>query len=257
MPDKRKVAIVTGAGQGLGEAVALAFAANGIHVAAVGRTEAKLRNTVAKASGKAIAVPADLTQPDQVRTAFRAVTEQLGGIDILVNCAAEYSPFRLDEATDAQITNMVTVSLTASLFCMREAINWMRQRGGGDIVNITTQSVVLPQPFMTVYAAAKAGVETVSEGLRYELKGENIRVMICQIGIIADTISKPGFTELQQRMNASWTRTGIGPMYAFPGSDAKTIAASVVHAVNAPRDTYIQAIQLRGMDPVDTGGVET
>jgi NAD(P)-dependent dehydrogenase (short-subunit alcohol dehydrogenase family) len=251
MADRKRVAVVTGAGQGLGRSVALALSAQGIQVAAIGRTESKLNDTVAHASGKAIAVAADLTDPEQVRRAFKSVAEQLGGIDIMVNCAAEYSPFRVDEATDAQIINMVAVSLTATIFCMREAIHYMRKRGAGDIVNVTTQSVVLPQPFMTVYAAAKAGVETISEGLRYELKGEDIRVVVCQIGVIANTITKPGFNELQDRMMSSWSKTGVGPMYAFPGSEPETIAASIVHAVNAPRDTYIQTIQLRGMDPVD------
>jgi NAD(P)-dependent dehydrogenase (short-subunit alcohol dehydrogenase family) len=251
MADKKRTAVVTGAGQGLGRAVALALSASGIEVAAIGRTESKLQSVVAEARSKIVAVPADLTDPEQVRKAFQSAATQLGGIDILVNCAAEYSPFRIDEATDSQITNMVAVSLTATIFCMREAIHWMRKRGAGDIVNVTTQSVVLPQPFMTVYAAAKAGVETISEGLRYELKGEDIRVVICQIGVIANTVLKPGFNELQNRMGELWAKTGVGPMYAFPGSEPDTIAASIVHAINAPRDTYIQTIQLRGMDPID------
>jgi NAD(P)-dependent dehydrogenase (short-subunit alcohol dehydrogenase family) len=244
--DRKKVAIVTGAGQGLGRAIALALSKSGVEIAAVGRTKSKLDRTVAELSGKGIAVAADLTDPAQVRAAFQTVADQLGSADILVNCAAEYSPFSLDEATDEQITNMIAQSLTAPIFCMREAIKWMRKRGGGDIVNITSQSVEQPQPFMGVYAAAKAGVETISQGLRWELKGENFRILVCQIGVIADT---PG--ELNERIAKSWAKTGIGPMYAFPGSKADTIAAAVAHAINAPRDTHFYTIRLRGMDPLD------
>lgn len=243
--------MVTGAGQGLGKEITEALVASGVRVAAVGRTRSKLDQAVAPLGGSAIAVAADLTDPTQVRAMFQTVADRLGGIDILVNCAAEYSPFRIDEATDAQITNMIAQSLTSPLYCMREAIRWMRRRGAGDIMNISTQSAVLPQPFMTVYGAAKAGLETLSQGLRYELKGEDFRIMVCQVGVIANTITKDGFIELGERMYASWAKTGIGPMYALSGSDPRAIAATVVHALNAPRDTYIQTIQLRGMDPID------
>jgi NAD(P)-dependent dehydrogenase (short-subunit alcohol dehydrogenase family) len=244
------VAVVTGAGQGLGRATAIALSAAGIEVAAVGRTRPKLEDTVGRLAGKGLAVAADLTDPDQVAKAFHTVVERFGGVDILVNCAAEYGPFRVDEATDHQITNMVAQSLTSPIFCMREAIGHMRLRGGGDIVNISTQSAELPQPFMAVYGAAKAGIETLSQGLRYELKGEDFRIIVCQIGIIADTAAKPGsgWEELGERISASWQMTGIGPMYPLPGTPPDGIAAAIVHAVTAPREVYLQTIKIRAAD---------
>lgn len=243
-----RVAIVTGAGQGVGRATALALSQAGISVAAVGRTQSKLDETLRMARGPAIAVVADLTDPKQVRHAFQTVADELGGIDILVNCVAEYSPFRIDEATDSQITNMVAQSLTSAIFCMRDAVHFMRKRGGGDIVNLSTQSVEMPQPFMSVYAAAKAGVETLSQGLRYELKGEDFRVIVCQVGVIAQTVPKPGFAEKRERIWEAWRKTGIDQMYAYPGTPADGIAAAIAHAVTAPRDVYLQTIKVRGTD---------
>jgi NAD(P)-dependent dehydrogenase (short-subunit alcohol dehydrogenase family) len=178
------------------------------------------------------------------------VADRLGGVDILVNCDADYTPFRLDEASDAQIMNMIPQTLTAPVFCMREAIGWMRRRGGGDIVNISSQSAEQPQPFMGLYSAAKAGIETISQNLRWELKGENFRILVCQIGVIAETVAQLD-GDLGERVAASWAKTGIGPMYAFPGSKAETIAAAIAHAVDAPRDTHFQTLRLRGMDPLD------
>jgi NADP-dependent 3-hydroxy acid dehydrogenase YdfG len=243
-----RIAIVTGAGQGVGRAIALALSQAGIGVAALGRTEAKLNQTVSLLSGPSLAIVADLTDPNQVRGAFQKAADELGGIDILVNCAAEYSPFRVDEATDGQILNMVSQSLTSAIFCMRDAINHMRRRGGGDIVNITTQSVELPQPFMAVYGGARAAVETISQGIRYELYGEDFRVIVCQIGVVADTIVKPGFEENRARMWDLWRKTGIAPLYAYPGAPASGVAAAVRHAVTAPRDVYIPTIKIRGTD---------
>ncbi len=238
-----RVAFVTGAGQGVGRATAIALSAAGIEVAAIGRTQAKLDETVALLPGREVAITADLTDPDQVRGAFKATHEALGGVDILINCAAEYSPFRINEGTDHQITNMIAQSLTSALFCMRDAVGLMRERGGGDIVNITTQSAEMPQPFMSVYGAARAAVETLSQGLRCELKDEDFRVIVLQLGIVANTSMKPGFLEERERMWDLWRRTGIGPMYAYPGAPAER-----------SRGTYIHEIKLRSSDMVPWPG---
>jgi NAD(P)-dependent dehydrogenase (short-subunit alcohol dehydrogenase family) len=245
-----RVALVTGAGQGIGRAIAMGLSEAGLAVAAVGRTLAKLEDTVARLPGVGIAVSADLTDPDQVRAAFQATAERLGGLDVLVNCAADYGPFRIDEASDARIVDMVAQSLTSAIFCTRDAVNLMRRRGGGDIVHISSQSAELPQPFMTVYGACKAGVETLCQGLRYELKGEDFRVIVCQIGVIAETVPKPGsgYAENRERIWDSWRKTGIAGMYAYPGSPADGVAAAVVHAVTAPREVQIHTISLRGAE---------
>jgi len=246
--EKSRVALVTGAGQGLGRAMAIALSKAGLAVAAVGRTAGKLDETVAMLDGKGLAIAADLADPDQVRRVFKTAVGEFGRVDVLINCAADYGPFRLDEASDAQITAMIGNSMLSAIFCMREAINAMRAIGGGDIVNISTQSVEMPQPFMTVYAGVKSAIETISQGLRYELKGEDFRIMVCQIGAISDAVPNPAFVAMKDRVLESWQRTGIISMYAFPGTPTEGIAAAVVHAVTAPRNVYTPLIKLRGVD---------
>jgi NAD(P)-dependent dehydrogenase (short-subunit alcohol dehydrogenase family) len=252
---EKKVAIVTGAGQGLGRVIAEVLNDAGFTVASIGRTLAKVERTAAELGGSSIAVAADLTDPVQVRRAFETVATRLGGIDVLVNCAGEWDPFPFPEAGDDEITNMIAQCLTSPMFCMREAIKAMRIRGAGDIVNISTQSAIMPQPFMTVYGAAKAGLEAVSQGLRYELKGEDIRIFVCQIGAVArsDVSAKVGLVKYRERIQKSWAKTGISGMYTNPGSAPETIAAAVLHALLSPRDTYIEAITLRGMGIIDAG----
>lgn len=247
--NRRRVAVVTGGGQGLGRAIALALDSAGLDVAVIGRTRAKLDDTVAMLSGRRLAVVADHGDPEQVRAAFHEIVETLGGVDVLINNAASYSPFRVDEASDQQLSDMMTNSLMGPIYCIRESIPLMKARGAGDIVNISTQSVETPQPYMTVYAAAKAGLETLSKGLRYELKGEPIRITAFQVGVIADTIEDDVDWEAARRaqIHEAFDASGVGPLFVYPGSSAQSLANSVAHVVTAPRDVCLQYVEARGI----------
>ena len=246
--DEGRVAVVTGGGQGLGRAVALALDSAGLDVAVIGRTRSKLEDTVAMTSGRSMAVVADLGDPEQVRAAFHEIVEALGGVDVLINNAASYSPFRVDEASDEQLSDMMTNSLLGPIYCIRESIPLMKARGAGDIVNISTQSVESPQPYMTVYAAAKAGLETLSKGLRYELKGEPIRITAFQVGVIADTIDDEDWEPARRaQIHEAFDASGVGPLYVYPGSSAQSLANSVAHIVTAPRDVCLQYVEARGI----------
>ena len=184
-------------------------------MAVIGRAASKLDETISQMTGSGPAVAAGLTDSDAVRTAFASVVAVFGAIDVLVNGAASYSPFPIDRGTDAQIVDVVTRIFIASIYCTREAVKLMRQRGGGDIVNISSQSVETPQPYMSVYAAAKGAVEVLSRGLRYELTGENIRVMVFQLGIVAVGHAESRLGGPKRRIHggvgAPWTGKGVCP----------------------------------------------
>ena len=245
-PEQRRVAVVTGGGQGLGRETALAFSRAGHDVVIIGRTASKLEAVAAQMAGRCLPLVADLTDPDQVRAAFGRIGDTFGGIDVLVNNAASYRPFPFDTATDKDVIDMVSLSLLAPIWCTREALPLIRQRRLGDIVNISTQSVDFPQPLMIVYAAAKAALETLSRGLRYELVDEPIRVMVFQLGVVAGTQPEPDWLALQDRYVDGVTRAGIDRMFVFPGAEPSSIAASIVHAVTAPRDIYLETVVVRG-----------
>lgn len=241
----KRVAVVTGGGQGLGRAIAIQLGAAAFAVAVIGRTKSKLDETVRLIGSHSIAVSADLTDPSATRNAFATIDAEFGGIDVLVNNAANYLPFRIDEASDDQISEVISGTLIAPIYCIREAIPRMRARGGcGDIVNISSQSVQVPQPFLTVYAAAKAGLETLSKGLRYELKGERFRIMTFQVGTLAET-SSLWPPEVIERAVRAFEKAGISAYYAVPGAPVKELAAMIVHALMAPREISADFIEMR------------
>jgi NADP-dependent 3-hydroxy acid dehydrogenase YdfG len=243
-----KVAIVTGGGQGLGRGIAIALCEAGYRVAVLGRTLSKLEATAQLCSGECLPVVCDLIDPDQVRAAFASVTDAWGQLDVLVNNAASYAAFDLTEARDEQIVNVVTQSLIAPMFCSRQAVIEMRKVGGGDIVNISTQSVLTPQPTMIVYSAAKGGLDVFAQGLRNEFRGENIRVLTVQIGVVANSVLETSDPEGAAKYMAGLQRAGLEKTFVFPGSEPADIAAAIVHAVTAPRNTVIEDIVIRGFE---------
>ncbi|MBV1918168.1 MAG: SDR family oxidoreductase [Sphingomonadaceae bacterium] len=246
MTGNAKVAIVTGGGQGLGQGIAIALSKAGYRVAVLGRTLSKLEATASLCEGECLPVVCDLIVPDSVRGAFAKVAEAFGQLDVLVNNAASYAAFPFDEAQDSQIVDVVNQSLIAPMFCTREAIGQMKKAGGGDIVNISTQSVLTPQPLMIVYGAAKGGLETLARGLRNEYRGQNIRVLNVQIGVVTNTALDVPDEESARRYGEALANAGMEKTFVFPGSKPADIAASIVHAVTAPRDTIIEEIVLRG-----------
>jgi NAD(P)-dependent dehydrogenase (short-subunit alcohol dehydrogenase family) len=248
MTGNGKVAIVTGGGQGLGRGVAIALSQAGYRVAVLGRTLTKLETTAQLCAGECLPVVCDLIDADQVRSAFATVVQIFGRLDVLVNNAASYAAFDLTEARDAQIVDVVTQSLIAPMFCARQAVIEMRKVGGGDIVNISTQSVLTPQPTMIVYSAAKGGLDVFSQGLRNEFRGENIRVLTVQIGVVADSALDTSDPEGAAKYMAGLQRAGLEKAFVFPGSSPADIAASIVHAVCAPRNTAIEDIVIRGFE---------
>jgi len=248
MSTESKVAIVTGGGQGLGRGIALALSEAGFRVAILGRTLSKLEATAGLCAGECLPVACDLIDPDQVRAAFDTVVKAFGRLDLLVNNAASYAAFELTEARDEQIVDVVTQSLIAPMFCSRQAVIEMRKVGGGDIVNISTQSVLTPQPMMIVYSAAKGGLDVFAQGLRNEFKTENIRVLTVQIGVVANSTLDVADPEGAAKYKEKLERAGLSKAFVFPGSTPADIAASIVHAVTAPRNTVIEDMVIRGFE---------
>jgi NADP-dependent 3-hydroxy acid dehydrogenase YdfG len=241
----RRVAAVTGAGQGLGRAIAIAFAEADFDLVLLGRSASKLKQTSSLVAANSLILPADLTDPDQVRGAFASIEQKFGGLDALINNAGGYVPFPIEQATDEEIAGIVGQNLMLPIYCLREAIPLLRKRGVADIVNISSQSADMPQPHMIVYGAAKAGLEAISQGLRYELKGERIRVTTLQPGVIQETDFDPLWDDRRESFRAALKNAGIAEMFSFPGSSANSIAAAVVHAVTAPRDISFETIKVR------------
>jgi NAD(P)-dependent dehydrogenase (short-subunit alcohol dehydrogenase family) len=150
----------------------------------------------------------------------------------------------IEEADDALLQEEIATNLLGPIYCIRSAIPHMRARGGGDIVNITSESVRMPYPFLTVYAAAKSAVETLSVGLRTELRGTNIRVSVLRSGRLAESgFNRHWPEERRQRYREIVLQEGFYARSGEPISPEIT-AQSIVGLVCLPRQAHVPLIEL-------------
>jgi 3-oxoacyl-[acyl-carrier protein] reductase len=213
-----KIAVVTGAGSGIGRAVATLFAREGATVAVNDINEESAQKTVADI-GSGAAVPADVSDSGQVRSMFEEVDRQLGPLDVLVNCAgiAEVSPgdteemerviqARIAEAmggqgiqthidrtrnfTDEDWDRMIKVHLYGTFYCIREALGRMAGRGGS-IVNTSSVAGLTGLAGVSHYSAAKAGILGFTKAVAQEVGSQGIRVNAICPGYIDTPMTQP------------------------------------------------------------------
>ena len=187
-----KTAWVTGAGSGIGRAIAILFAAEGAKVALTGRRVAPLEETAKMIGANAVVVPADLTDEKQVAAALAKVESTIGGPDILVNNAGVNLPKRyLHQLTPEAIRSLVDGNLTAPFFTSVAVLPGMRKRGGGHIIQIASMAgkniSFLSGPG---YTAAKHGFVALSQSINQENGIHNIRSCCICPGEVATDILK-------------------------------------------------------------------
>jgi 3-oxoacyl-[acyl-carrier protein] reductase len=175
-----KVALVTGAGKGIGKAIAIALAKEGIHVGLIARTEKDI-NAVAieiKALGvKAATVTADISNRSEVEAAVTIIQRELGNIDILVNNAGTATFGNFLELEPEVWEQQVKVNLFGVYYVTRAVLPQMIERKTGDIVNISSTAGKTGSPVTSAYSASKFGVFGLSESLMQEVRKHDIRVM--------------------------------------------------------------------------------
>lgn len=175
-----KTIVITGAGVGLGRALARRFAAEGDKVILLGRTASKVEAAADEIGDNATAYGCDVSSADSVRSTFAKIAEQYSRIDVLINNAAVFQPFLLENATDEQITNGLNTNLAGAMFCIREALPLMG--AGSHIINVSSESVDVELPHLSVYQASKAGLERLTQSLYLELEPKGIRVSFVRAG---------------------------------------------------------------------------
>ncbi|MCB2072680.1 MAG: SDR family oxidoreductase [Novosphingobium sp.] len=175
-----KTIVITGAGVGLGRALARRFAKEGETVILLGRTLSKVQAAADELGDPAFAVECDVGSPDSVREAFAKIAERHPRIDVLINNAAIYEPFLVENATDEQIMGIVNTNLSGPIFTSRSAIPMMEK--GGYIINVTSESVALEFPMLSLYQCTKAGLERFTGSLSKELETKGIRVSTVRAG---------------------------------------------------------------------------
>ena len=175
-----QAAIITGAGRGIGRAIALAYAREGARLALAARSPEELAQTaagVARQGGQAITIPTDVTDPAQTQRLADAAVAQLGRIDLLVNNAGISGPVGpLQDNDIAQWIDTININLIGTFLVCRAVIPAMQAQGGGKIINLSGAGAANAWSNMSAYCASKAAVVRLTEGLAQELAGHNITV---------------------------------------------------------------------------------
>ena len=176
-----KVIVISGAGVGLGRALARRFAKEGERVVLLGRTLEKVQTAAREIGERALAIHCDVSSPESVKAAFAEIAQHQPRIDVLINNAAVYEPFLIVEATDDQIMKPLLTNLAGAVLCARSAIPLMGR--GSHIINVSSESVELQHlPHMVMYQCSKAGLERFTSGLQRELEPSGIRVSAVRAG---------------------------------------------------------------------------
>jgi NAD(P)-dependent dehydrogenase (short-subunit alcohol dehydrogenase family) len=187
-----KVAIITGAGSGIGRATAKLFASEGAYVAVLDRNGAAARETVVEiAQTGRVALPweVDLSDGLAAEDAIQKAGRQMGKLDILVNNAATYALRSFEEITRKEWQEVLDTNLTAYFLCARSAAQHMREQGGGSIVNICSVHRKISEPNSGVYAASKGAVAQLTRNLAIEFAAQNIVVNSISPGFIRTPMS--------------------------------------------------------------------
>ncbi|MCY7420932.1 MAG: 3-ketoacyl-ACP reductase [Chitinophagaceae bacterium] len=176
---QNKIALVTGAGKGIGKAVALALAAEGVHVGLLARTEQDLKNLadeITAKGGKAAFATADISKMVDVNAAVAKITGELGNIDILINNAGTGTFGKFLELEPEVWENQVRINLFGVYYATRAVLPQMIERKSGDIINISSTACKSGAAGTSAYSASKFGVFGLSESLMQEVRKHNIRV---------------------------------------------------------------------------------
>ena len=238
-----RVALVTGASSGIGEATAVALARQGAAVAVGARRADRLGDLVGRIEadgGRAVALDLDVTDEAQCRAAVQGTVDALGGLDVLVNNAGVMLLGPIEDADTEDWRRMITTNVLGLMYMTHAALPHLLQRKG-DVVNVSSVAGRTARSGAGVYNASKWGVGAFSESLRQEVTGRGVRVVLVEPGAVAteltDHITHPGAKEQIQGF--------IEQMRPLRPED---IANAVVYAVSQPPYVSVNEVLIRPTD---------
>ncbi len=220
---KGRIALVTGASQGIGRATALALAQAGAKVACAARNAEKLAGVVAEiagAGGEGFAVPMDVADSGQIKAGFKQVLERFGRLDILVNNAAITRDALAVRMKSEDWDAVLRTNLTGAHVCIQQALAVMMRQRSGRIINVASIVAEMGNAGQANYVAAKAGLVGLTKAIAIEIASRNITVNAVAPGFIATPMTDPLPDKVKEDLN---TRIPLGRM----GKDTDVAAAIV------------------------------
>jgi NAD(P)-dependent dehydrogenase (short-subunit alcohol dehydrogenase family) len=236
-----KVALVTGAGSGIGRAVSLALLSAGYSVVLAGRRSAALEETAAASTsegGQSLSVPTDVSNPDSVRALFARAREAFGRLDVLFNNAGTNAPgIPFEDLTYEQWAKVLGVNLTGAFLCAQEAVRMMKSQDprGGRIINNGSISAYAPRPRSAPYTTTKHAIAGLTKCISLDGRAYDIACSQIDIGNAA--------TELTERMSSGVPQAN-GSMMVEPRIDVRHVAEAVLYMANLPLDANVQFMTL-------------
>lgn len=234
-----KVVVITGASSGLGEATARLLSAQGASVVLGARRTERIQSVadeLTRSGGKALAIPTDVTQYEQVKRLVDAAVQTYGHLDVMLNNAGLMPHSPLERLKIDDWNRMIDVNIKGVLYSIAAALPYMKQQKKGHIINVSSVAGHKVRPGSAVYAATKSAVLIISEGLRQEVKPYNIRTTVISPGAVA--------TELPNSVTEPDIAENVRKLYemAIP---ADAFARAVVFAMSQPEEVDVNEILFR------------
>jgi NADP-dependent 3-hydroxy acid dehydrogenase YdfG len=240
-----RIAVVTGASSGIGAAVACALSREGAHVALAARRADALREVQAgldrqRGAAKSLVVPTDVADRQQVKALVAYTEQELGPVDIIVNCAGVMFYTLMRNLYEEDWERMVDVNCRGMLNCVGAVLPGMLARRRGRVITISSDAGRKVFPGLSVYSASKFFVEALSQGLRLETAGTGIKVTTIQPGNVATDLSSLS------------TDAEAFELYAQPSGarvlDPEDVAESVVYALRQPDHAAVNEVLIEPRD---------
>jgi NADP-dependent 3-hydroxy acid dehydrogenase YdfG len=234
-----KVVVITGASSGLGEATARLLSAQGASVVLGARRVERIKSLadeLTRSGGKALAIPTDVTHVDNVKRLVDAAVQAYGRIDVMINNAGLMPQAPLERLKIDEWNRMIDVNIKGVLYSIAAALPYMKQQKAGHIINVSSVAGHKVGPGFAVYAATKAAVLALSEGLRQEVKPYNIRTTVISPGAVAtelpNSVTEPDIAENVRKAYES----------AIP---ADSFARAITFAMSQPEEVDVNEILFR------------